>query len=86
MPGIRRCPFCGSRKINIECFDRDVYMAICDNCGAGTGIRKTDTEAREAWNIRASMKEEALQITGEISLSCPKCGTKIQGNIKSKYK
>jgi Lar family restriction alleviation protein len=84
MPEIRRCPFCGGRSIKIECFDNDAYMATCQDCGAGTGIKRTGTAARASWNMRASLKEESLQVVGEISITCPKCGVKLHGEVKPK--
>jgi hypothetical protein len=86
MPEIRHYPFCGSHKIIIEKFDDEAYMACCQDCYAGSGIKRTGTAARTSWNMRASLKNEALQVVGKISLSCPKCGTQIQGEIKPKYK
>jgi transcription elongation factor Elf1 len=85
MPEIRRCPFCGSHKIKIEGFDNGIYVARCQECSASSGIKMTYMEARTSWNMRTSLKEEALQVAGKISLSCPKCGTRIQGEIKQKY-
>jgi Lar family restriction alleviation protein len=86
MPEIRRCPFCGGDKIIIRQFDDDAYMATCEGCGASTAIKKTSQAARTSWNMRAALKEEALGVVGKISLSCPKCGTHIHGDIKPKYK
>jgi hypothetical protein len=34
--------------------------------------------------MRASLKEEALQVVGEISITCPKCGVKLHGEVRPK--
>jgi Lar family restriction alleviation protein len=85
LSGLRQCPFCGSRSVSVEWYEYEAFMAQCQDCGASTGIKRTGRAAKGAWNRRAFLKEEALPITGKISLSCPTCGTQIKGELHPKY-
>lgn len=53
------CPFCGSDRIVLErepepygWNDRHKLRAICEGCGARTGLCYTEAEAAGAWNRR----------------------------------
>lgn len=54
MTGLKPCPFCGSRKIEINRIDgtREYYLT-CEECGIEQPLYPTADEAVGAWNRRA---------------------------------
>ena len=68
--GYERCPFCGSREINLwlsergdlkyrgkggcQCRTPTLYFVGCQRCGCRTADFAEMGEAVDAWNMRAS--------------------------------
>ena len=57
------CPFCGGTVVSVGhgWYDNH-YEAVCDarngGCGTSTGVRRSEYEARLAWNTRAAVEME----------------------------
>lgn len=57
---MKRCPFCGGTDIILrEVFTPDTKVKIgwavfCDGCSIRTGAYPNSTDAKNAWNVRAS--------------------------------
>lgn len=75
------CPFCGKTEtlcITREPYYWDnilkgyQYQVVCDasgnngGCGSSCGFKDSMTEAKEAWNRRAEVKDEAWKCQGNI--------------------
>lgn len=48
---LKPCPFCGSETITIDSNGLAIW-AHCVRCGCRSGLRKTEQEAKRAWNRR----------------------------------
>ena len=65
MKELKQCPFCGSLMIRIYNLlenepdyelmglSEDNWEVLCQKCFATGGVRRTEDEAIEAWNMRA---------------------------------
>ena len=52
MDELKPCPFCGDETA-MRLFYYNLFIRVkCDECGASSGYRKTEEEARQAWNMR----------------------------------
>lgn len=75
------CPFCGKTEtlcITREPYYWDnilkgyQYQVVCDasgnngGCGSSCGFKDSMTEVKEAWNRRATTKDEAWECQGNI--------------------
>jgi Lar family restriction alleviation protein len=46
-----RCPFCSSRKLSVESFDRQFYVS-CHGCEANGPLADSESGAVRKWNAR----------------------------------
>ena len=51
-----RCPFCGSDDLRVKPVWKTWHFVACNNCKAGGPVRKTETEAIEAFEQRIEEK------------------------------
>jgi Lar family restriction alleviation protein len=68
---LKPCPLCGSKRISKERTKGDSLKWItCRTCGGSTGLKFTEAEAIEAWNLRVSEAREPVPLK-----HCPFCGS-----------
>lgn len=85
MVGLRPCPFCGGANIKVinwlevdperevTGLTKDNWSVLCQDCFARGGVRRTATEAAEAWEMRQDRTE------------CKKCAPFGYCSKKSKF-
>lgn len=54
---LKPCPFCGSETITIDSNGLAIW-AHCVRCGCRSGLRKTEQEAKTAWNRREKPEQK----------------------------
>ena len=65
MNGLRNCPFCGSKNIELAqklCFNQNIptgidWYVVCNGCCASSGLFISDHDAVNAWNKRDGEQE-----------------------------
>jgi Lar family restriction alleviation protein len=50
--GLKPCPFCNSKKLELIHESDYCFWVVCDGCGVSTGYCEYKKEAIEAWNRR----------------------------------
>lgn len=77
---LKPCPFCGSKRVNLDAEIQGGYYVECQDCWASLSWSyQTEKEAAQAWNTRACQHGTWLRSDEEGNVwQCSVCGNEWQ--------
>jgi Lar family restriction alleviation protein len=58
---LKTCPFCGEKEPTLHTAMGESWVS-CQTCGASSNMKRGETEARAAWNMRIDERTEFAEI------------------------